>query len=111
MDAPANAGTSWVSTKLRESLTGMAPEALAARAPFLAPSKGSSRSRFAAADPLPFHALVPLTRLQVAMLLRPPVGPLDHRAFHAIVPPQPERHRQLRLRQIARPALDHAPPR
>src|SRR5262249_57613931 len=55
---------------------------------------------------LGFQAFVSAARCKVRELFRPAVGPSDDRAVDPVASAHAEGHRQLRLRQIARPALD-----
>ncbi len=56
---------------------------------------------------LSFGAVI-LAGVQVPELLHETAGPFDHHTVRAVAPRQPKRHRQLRLRQVARSGLHHA---
>jgi hypothetical protein len=58
-------------------------------------------------DALALDALVSLARLDVAELLGPTARPLDHHLVDTVPAADAKRHRKLRLRQVARPGLDH----
>src|SRR5687767_9870664 len=59
-------------------------------------------------DAFALHALVGAARGDILEFLRASVGPRDRDAIDPVTPSDAERQRQLRLRQIARPALHDA---